>query len=276
MGTQSANVLVGGGATPLTQEISGLRSGGDNQLYLQARDISGSLSEIDTSKLFFVKNQTSDLLVVNGHSRAVAASTTRAVLNEVTSGGYDWIEIRDNLPSFWDPTFTLYLQLYDQIYWFDDGTPIAGLGDVYLLEQAANSFQAYLNEGGKLMVSTTFSTAFNNAERQAQSLIFDFSPADSLSSSSGQARILRSGPLSGVGVFADQDTLFKDNGSLLTGVDPFYPKNGENVLFEAELVKVGGWTGPSSVAARSTFTNNETNQVFFSIELHLFNGDLPH
>ncbi len=273
-GEQFARVYVGGQADELAAKISGLINGGSNQLFLQARDISGSMSEVDSSRIFFVKNQNSDLLVINGHGRAAASNTTRAVLDAVATDGYDWLDIRDNLPSFWDPTFTLYLQLYGRIYWFDDGTPIAGQGDVYLLEQAANSFQAYLNNGGKLMVSTTFSTVFDNAARQAQSLIFDFSPADSLSSAPGQARIPRGGPLAGVGIFSEQDTLFKDNLSLLTGADPFYPKNPENVLFEADLVEVGGWTGPNTVAARSTFTNNETNQVFFSVELHLFNGDI--
>lgn len=272
-GTQNARLLIGGDAADRGDLIAGMVNGGTNRLYLRARDLSRAFSEIDTSTEFFLKPQESDLLIVNAHNNRDAIAFTRNVFNNVRSGDYDWLNIRDEIPSFWEPTFNLYLQLYDQVYWFEDGqiTPPGSSNGVFLLEQAANSFQNFLNGGSKLMISAPFNGLFNEAERQAQSLIFDFSPADSLSTSEDDARLAREAPVFGKGIWADLDTL-RTTG-FVTGVDPFYPKDTSNVLAEATITPTGNWVGPSNVAARSTFTNGRTNQVFFSIEMHRLNGD---
>ena len=269
VGTQEGRLLLGPDAIEAFLPISGLKVGAENILQLQARDISGSFSEVDSSREFYLAPQTSDLLVINSHQQEAAISFTRTTFESISAGSYDWLNVRDELPSFWEPTFSLFIQLYDRIYWFDGGQPIASSGETYLLEQAANSFQNYLNQGRKLMVSTPFNPVFNEPARQAQSLIFDFSPADSLSSSSGQARIGTGARVFGVGDWGNIDTLRA--GRFLTGVDPFYPKNPSDVLMEAEIIAVSGWIGPSVVAARSRFINNEINQVFFSIEIHQLN-----
>jgi hypothetical protein len=270
-GVQPAQLLLGSEARPMDELLTGLNNGGRNRLYLQARDLSGAFSEVDTSAEFFLQPQRSDLLIVNAHQRREAVAFTRSMFDEVAQGDYDWLDLRASLPSFWEPTFSLYLRLYDRIYWFGDGQPISGQGETYILEQAANGFQAYLNEGKKLMMSTPFNPVFNDPERQAQSLIFDFSPADSLSTAEGQARLPRQAAVYGQGPWSDLDTLRAS--AFLTGVDPFYAKSADNALAQAALTPVGGWTGPSVVAARSTFSNNETNQVFFSVEIHLLDGD---
>lgn len=270
-GLQGGQLFLGSEARLQDERLPGLINGGNNRIYLRARDLSGAFSQVDTLREFYLKPQSHDLLIVNAHQRSEAAAFTRATFDDIASGDYDWLDLRSNLPNFWEPTFSLYLRLYDKVYWFDDGQPIAGQGETYILEQVANGFQAYLNAGKKLMISTTFNPVFNDPSRQAQSLIFDFSPADSISSSSGQARLPRGATVYGQGAWANLDTLRAS--AFLTGVDPFYPKSEENALAEAALTPVGGWTGPAVIAGRATFSNNQTNQVFFSVEIHLLNEE---
>ncbi len=56
-------------------------------------------------------------------------------------------------------------------------------------------------------------------------------------------------------------------------ISPFYAKNTNDNLYQAQLQASGGWTGPSAVCGTSRFTNGRINQVFFSLELHKLNGD---
>jgi hypothetical protein len=60
----------------------------------------------------------------------------------------------------------------------------------------------------------------------------------------------------------------------ITGVDPFYAKNGANDLYTGQMILSNGnpWPGPQTVCSRSVFANGRTNQVFFSVELHKLNG----
>ncbi|MEL7342447.1 MAG: hypothetical protein AAGM67_18340, partial [Bacteroidota bacterium] len=63
------------------------------------------------------------------------------------------------------------------------------------------------------------------------------------------------------------------SGTFITGADPFYSKDPSNDIYRGQISKVNDWVGPSTIAARTLFTNGETNQVFFSLELHKLNGD---
>ena len=269
-GPQPANVYQGTAARLLPAPIEGLKVGEENVLYLRARDLTGAFSKADTSNSFMVKEQTGDLLIIDAHNSTTPDGVYFPILDQIYPN-YDYLNLRDNFPPFWDPTFGVMLRQYDKVFWYSDGTQHAVLGQKQLLEVAANQVQLYLNQGGKMLTTTKFPSTFIDPDVGFDSPIFGFSPMDSLSSSPGQARIVRSAIIIPVGDFSMQlDTLV--NNAFITGADPFYAKNNLDNLLLAEITSTGGWVGPSTVCGSSRFTNGEINQIFCSIELHLLTG----
>ena len=268
---QEAQVFSGLKNAFLPINLPGLKVDGNNRLYIRARDIAGSFSEIDSTKSFFVKRQTSDLLVIDAHGDNTANPIYHGILSQVTSG-YDYLNLFNNVPPFWDPTFSFTLGLYDQVFWYGDDQLLASLGQQLLLEVAANQIQVYLNQGGKIFITNKFPNTYNDPVTGSISPIFGFSPIDSLSSSTGQARIAKDGKVFPLPDFAGEiDTLIASE--FITSADPFYPKNQLNVIMKAEIVRVGNWSGPETVCGKSIYNNGKTNQVFFSIELNRLNGN---
>lgn len=272
-GEQAAKVYaeISGQLLPLS--IQGLRVGAANRIYLRTRDISGTYSATDSTDDFFVKRQEGDLLVIDAHSSQDPDDVYFPILSNVYPA-YDYIDLQNNQPLFWEPAFGLYLSLYDKVFWYSDGTTIPDLGAQLLMEVGANQIQLYLNQGGKLFTTAQFPNSFTNDPTTANtSAVLGFSPMDSLPTAFGQARIpignlvLPMGDLAG-----NTDTL--EASRFITGVDPFYPKNAANDLYQGQLILSSGdpWPGPQTVCSRSIYTNSRTNQVFFSIELHKLNG----
>ncbi len=270
-GPQAAELFTGAEATRQTEPLPGLLVDGDNYLYLRARDVSGSFSEVDTLGPFFLQGRSSDLLVVAEHGNVAAIDRYRELL-DATVDSYDWYDLQSRLPNFWEPTFSLFLRSYDQVFWFSDGVPNEGEGEQLLLSVAGPTLQHHLNDGGKLLITTSFPGEYNTPEIVNSSLIFDYSPLDSLSASSGQARVPTGSKISPLGEWVGRlDTLVASG--FITSADPFYT-SGVNVdLMKAEITAIGGWQGPSVVAARTRFNNGRTNQVFFSLELYRLDGD---
>lgn len=270
-GPQNLILYDGPSAVELTTRMEGAVVGAENRFYLRARDIAGIYSPLDSTTSFFFRQKKSDLLLVDDHGDADADALHQEILDNVYPS-YDVIDIRSNRPSIWDPTLGLILGIYDQVIWYSDGADLPSLGQQLTLEIAATSLQEYLNAGGKLFVSAKFPATFNDPTIAGQSSVFDFSPMDSLSSSVGQARIPRDSLLDPVGILAGQiDPLIC--GTFITGADPFYAKDPGDALLDAHLVGVGGWVGPTTIAARTTFSNGQTNQVFVGVELHKLDGD---
>lgn len=270
-GTQNLRLFDGPSALELSEMLTGALVDGNNTFYLRAIDIAGISSPIDSTDIFWLRQKTGTLLLVDDHSDTDADDLHREVLNQVYPS-YDVIDIRTNRPNVWDPTLGLILGVYDRVLWYSDGSDLPTLGEQLTLEIAATSLQEYLNTGGKLMISAKFPATFNDPEEAGISPVFDFSPMDSLSSSPGQARIPRDSLLEPVGVLTGLiDPIVC--GRFITGADPFYAKDPGNALLDAQLVGVGGWSGPTTVAARTVFTNGETNQVFVGVELHKLDGD---
>lgn len=270
-GEQNGQVFIGSNPNPEPSLISGIQVGGDNQLLLRASDIAGTMSETDSSKSFFIKGQNSDFLVIDDHVIQAADDVLIPLIADASPGGYDYFVLNENIPPFWDPTFGKFLDLYDKVFWYSDGKEQSDFGNQLFLEIAANQLQLYLNEGGKLFVSTSLPGLFTSPERNGVSPIFGFSPMDSLSSSTGQPRIATDSLLNPSAAFPDYSAL-KSSGFII-GADPFYAKDPSNVLYSADLSRTGGWVGPETVAGRTIGSEGKTNQVFFSVEIHVFNKD---
>ncbi|TAE47445.1 MAG: hypothetical protein EAZ89_17950, partial [Bacteroidetes bacterium] len=266
-GAQDAALYTGSDARKALKNIGGLRVGENNRIYIKARDIAGVYSQTDSSALFYLRRKESDLLVVDDHSESVVDEVYMPVLSAVYPV-YDYLDISSTRPVFWDPTFRLLLGLYDKVFWYSDGTQLSALGLQLTLEVAATPLQQYLNDGGKLLVTTKFPTSFTTPSTGNRSAIFGFSPMDSLSTSTGQARIVTGAKITPL--IAGLDTLVAS--AFITGADPFYAKDPTRNLYNAQLTAVGGWTGPATIGGSSVFNNGQTNQVFVSVELHKLNG----
>ena len=267
-GNVDAQVLVGGAATPMTENIQGLNLNGDNVMYLRARDIAGSDSEIDTSKTFFVANQTSDLLVVKAHASGGTVTPEDVLIpniDAVYNGGFDFADLYTNdgynQPLLWNPTFALTLSFYDKVVWYSG----AGEDEFGVLELASAPVQEFLNDGGKLMVTTGFPSTFDNT-----SVVLEFTPVDSISTSPGQARLPTGNQVYPLPAFSNYDTLAASE--FIAGSTPIYVKPTAESMFKGDIVITGSWVGPDDFGARSTNINNQTNVVFFSIELHKLDG----
>lgn len=267
-GPQSLQVFEGPQLSGTAATLPGARVGDWNRVYVRARDIAGSFSAIDSTDAFFLRSKTSDLLLIDDHGNSDADQFWREGIAAIY-GSQDRLVLSRNRPPFWDPTFALILNLYDKVIWYSDGAQNDGQIN---LEYASAGLQEFLNSGGKLFVSTKFPAEYNDEEYASRSTIFGFTPIQSLTYSEGQARIARDSLVRGTGALSGIAPLV--SGSFITGVDPFVPKIPGDVILEADITPVGGWTGPSSVGAKGSFTNGETNQVFISVEIHQLNDDL--
>lgn len=252
--------------------ISSNRLGGilleqDNIFYIKSVDIAGSTSKVDTSKTIFIKRKTGDLLVLDDHQTASVDTTYTNRLDRIYPS-YDLVDITNNTPALWNPTFRIWAGLYDKIIWYGDGRFADGTESL-LIELGANEIQFFLSNGGKMLFSSAFTNQFTQRNNAAQSPLFEFTPMDSLAAGFGRQPRL------------SPDSLLQPNPSLNGELDPlqsrifaasvypYYPKNSANTLFTADVTGVGSpWAGPTDVIGRTIFVNGNTNFVFSTLELH--------
>lgn len=271
---QSGRLFTGLEASEQAIPLSGLRVGDQNRFFVKARDITGAESVIDSSRSFFLRVQSGDLLLIDVHRDRDADEFYFNTLTDIYPN-FDYRNLLTDAPTFWDPTFRQFLFLYDKVVWYSEGREQADQGQRLLLDVAAPQIQSYLNGGGKLFTSVRFPTSFLDPAA-ALSLIFDFSPIDSFSTVAGQGRFGRGASVRPVSnSFPNLPVLVADSNSLISGVDPFFPKNPADALYETDIDATGGveWVGPNVIAAKGNFQEGLTNQVFFSVELHKLNED---
>lgn len=274
-GLQNALVRRGEGAIPTNVQIAGLNVEGVNRLYVKVKDKAGAFSAVDSTDAFFVRRQTANVLVID-EAVATTNPTPESVYYPILQNlgiAYDAFNLSQNVPAYWDPTFAVFLTLYDKVFWFSEGAEYTVYGNKMYLEVASLGIQNYLNKGGKMLITTKFPARFNAKATAYTSPIFSYSPIDSLSTSVGQARIPVDSSAFGMNAFGGYPTLKPV--AFLSGVDPFYAKNPNRNLYYSQLQKAQGWQGPNTICGSSVYTNNRINQVFFSVELHKLSGDLP-
>jgi hypothetical protein len=272
--------------TKINATISGLRLNDNNKVYIKARDISGAFSDVDSTSTFYIKKKNSTLLVVDAFESNDPNAVYFPILNNLPSG-YDLLDLyRDNgknIPQFWNPTFELYLGIYEKVFWFNDNnvykgrvkaatpcpnpTPATPQDGNMMIEAAAPSIRNYLNNNGKIFVSTRYQPCFKNT-----SPLFGFSTMDQIveRNTSEQARI---GTDSIIKVNAEFQSRFPDltSSSIISGVFPFYPKPGTKVISTTNIIKLSGWEGPNNIIGIGENNQGKTNQVYVTVELHRLN-----
>ncbi|QNL21882.1 hypothetical protein HZR84_08005 [Hyphobacterium sp. CCMP332] len=251
----------------LNTTISGLKLNDINTVYIQTRDNAGSLSDVDTTSTFYLKSKTSDLLIIAAHFDKSLRSTYNSIIN-ASGNPADFIDILDNEAGsnirFWNFNFPLLIDLYPSLFWyssdenFSSGSP--------LLEVAISGLQPYLDDGGKLIIS-----AFLTGDADQSSPIFNFAPIDSISPKNGvsQARYVN-GSVARPQLPAYDSLICTAN---IANAAPFHNSLGSTALFLSEPLKLNGWDGPEVIGAKVENGSGQTNFIFFSIELHKFNGN---
>jgi hypothetical protein len=253
--------------------VEGLVLDGMNTIYVRVRDKAGANSEPDTSVTFFLKRQTSDFLLIESHlsGNAVGSVYKDAFQNQGRS--FDFINLfKNNAASdvrFWNFNFRLILDLYDRCLWYS-GFETFSSGTL-LLEIGIFQVAGYLNDGGKMLMTTYITGDLPNT-----SVLFNLTPMDSISPRDGtnQGRYF-------AGDIAIPDSLNPDvqaypdlicSGTILNAA-PFYKNPQARGFYVSEARGTGNWAGPDNIGSYFNNLDGNPNFYFFSVELHLFNGD---
>jgi len=253
---------------PAAEKPSGFVNNGLNTFYIKVVDQSGAESVADTSKTIFVKRKSSDLLVLGGQPTQVNAKY-QSLIQSVYSQGFDYLDFTitsgKNQPKFWSPTFNLIINSYTKVFVNTDQSsfthPTTGI-TLTLLEFMAPSFQQFNNAGGKSFITTSFQ---NKADISGLRGAFTI---DSVSKSNGQAVISSDSVI--YSTDASYPVLSPSN--LLLGADPHQFAPDAESFYKARLTSFSGWSGPNTVGSRR-ISGGKVKQVFFSVELHLFDKD---
>jgi hypothetical protein len=263
-GTVTAKAYDGPAATLVAGTVTGLVLEGDNVMYLKARDIAGSESVVDTSKVVFIKRKGSDLLVVDAHPGGSSPSPEEVFAQtlDLVEPNADRIDLRVsggiNVPRLWSPTFSKFINFYPRIFWYGDGSDL-GLS---LLEDASGAIQGYLNQGGKILINCSFPSSFDN-----NSVLQEYTPLDSISTSVGSARLPTGNLVVPTAGFATAyDTL--EASEFVGRATPMYVKATAETMYTGNFTITGGWVGPNAVAARSVNQQGNTDIVLVTVELH--------
>lgn len=239
-----------------------------NRVYLKAVDIAGAESEPDTSSAFFVKGVKSDLLVIAAHPGEL--NFYKNNLNQHYPN-YDLIDYHknqgENQPKFWNPGFSLLINLYDKLIVFTENSLFQDAqtkSQQLILEAAAPALQDYLDANGKAWVNAIFPNDFSPT-----SALFETLPMESISQSSSGYAILNPDSLILPQNIA-YDTLRPTR--IITGLDPFNLTADAEALYRGQLEIRAPWVGPDVIAARR-LREGKVVQVFFSVELSKLNGN---
>ena len=177
----------------LIGQINGLRLDATNVFFVQVKDVAGAYSPAITmpsgTDRWFVRRPRGRLLIVNDYINSdgdLALSTYVNNLRNIPGGQFtqvDMLNIGAGLsaadknngkpgpftPPFVDPALIQTFLLYDYIFWYTDQFPS--------LATAQLSLFTYMQNGGKVLFSTTFQSGLD-----PRAAFKDFAPIDSISS----------------------------------------------------------------------------------------------
>lgn len=253
--------------------FEGLVLNGSNTVYIQVRDKAGSDSPPDTSSTFFLKPQTSNFLMIESHVGGNAVGGVYKDAFDQNARDYDFIDLFDNNADedirYWNFNFRLLLDLYDRALWYSGQETFSS--GVLLLEIGMFPVVEYLNDGGKIMITT-----YITGDIQNTSALFNLTPMDSISPREGtnQARYFAGDiawPDSADPDLSDYSQLICS--STILNAAPYYRNPQARSFYIAPATGTGNWSGPDQIGAYFENLDGNPNFFFFSVELHLFYGD---
>ncbi len=265
-GKQNAKVYVQYNKNAYNQQLTDFEVNGNNQFYLKAKDKGGLFSEIDSSKIFWVYNQKSSILLVDGVATNPRPIQLYGPIIDQLYGNYDYLDLTSavNFPKM---TLTLewWFQLHKEIFWYAPST----VTQLDYIEQSEAVIQNSLNAGKKFLFSIPIPKTLSST-----SSIYRFSPIDSLTIQK-DAFMLNTGQAYPDVNFAIDYPILKNTGpGLISQISPFYPKASAQVLYRADLTAGSGtWSDSTFIAAKLLNPQNKTNLIFFVIPLDKLNGN---
>jgi hypothetical protein len=174
-------------------QIANLRLDALNVLYLRVKDVAGeyspTISMPSGADRWFVRKPRQRLLVISDYinsDSSIALATYSNALGRVPGGqfaAFDWLpmgrglsandksvgKIGPYVPPYVDPALIHTLLLFDYVFWYTDQFPSLGVAQLSLF--------TYLQNGGKIVFSTTFQSSTD-----PRGALRDFAPIDSVSS----------------------------------------------------------------------------------------------
>lgn len=273
-------VYAGLNAVNLNRRIKGLVVGGDNKIVIKVKDQSGAESLTDSMNNFVLKRKSSDLLVLDAFNIATTPNADVVYKSAISQayGNADYYDFyrlnKAYIPVYWNPTFRLLLSLYDKVFIYSDNSQTATINGM-ILEDAANTFQNFLNNGGKMLIVTDIANNASPNSFDKNSTLFQYTPADSFQTfyAANQKATLPVDSLilpdavNAIGYPILKVSTFSD------AVDPFYMKQSALPLYTGQIRKTNGTIGTRILAAKNKNFNNQTNLVFFSTDLFKLQGD---
>lgn len=265
-GKQNAKVYVMYNKNTYSQFLTDFEVDGNNQFYLKAKDKGGLFSEIDSSKIFLVQAQKSDIILVDGVGTNPRPITLYGPLIDQLYGSYDYLDftLSSHFPKM---TLTLewWFQLHKEIFWYASST----VTQLDYIERSEAVIQNCLNSGKKFLFSIPVPKTLNPT-----SAIYRFSPIDSLTIQK-DAFMMNTGQAYPDNINAINYPILKNTGpGLISQISPFYPKASARILYRADLTAgSGAWNDSTIVAAKLLNPQNKTNLIFFVIPLDKLNGN---
>ncbi|MBI5474518.1 MAG: hypothetical protein HY961_19445 [Ignavibacteriae bacterium] len=292
-------------------QLPGLRLDTTNVIYVQARDVAGEYSPAlrlpsAGQTAWRVKRPRGKLLLVNDYTRndaGAALTTYLTTLHQIPDPQFAVIDtlnlalgvtvvdkqagrLSRMVPPFIDPTLVYTFLLYDYVFLYTDESPsLAVLQSVPFL---------YLQNGGKLLLSTVFSADFSIFN--ATSVLREFAPIDSISSVNlGPTRPPAPPPVPGDTRIPGGYTLHPDS-SVATNIYPKLAFNGTastiHLIFMRDMYRrVDGRViyrlqpdvgrnrynardpgGSDTLRPKVAIVDGQRTMVFFGLPLHLLNN----
>jgi len=280
--TTEWNEIAGDRSMLTVRDEDGLRVNDDNVLYIKAQDNAGAYSSTarmpgnpapdnmnrppDTTAHWHVREPVGDLLIIDDYNLTDGAEIIYAEIFDTLGGGvfreHSVWDIRrgrsdfqrgDLVPPFINPAFIETLRLFKYVYWYSDNGPSYNI--------AQTALPAYLESGGKVLMSVTFPTGTFDPREQG---IVDFAPVDSIARD--DIGFVRPGTMiypTEEGESLGFPSLQRDNtGTSIGGVRNLIIETGAIPLYIVDHEE------EPMVAVRS----QDNNIYFFGLRLHRLNG----
>lgn len=268
-------------------QIAGLRLDALNVFYVQVKDVAGEFSQAirmpSETGIWYVRKPLGRILLVRDYIRfdaSVALTTYLTSLSGLPGQIGDTVDQLDIVrgitlndkelgrfgtlvPPFVDPALIHTFLLYDCVFWYTDNIPSLGV--------AQSSLFTYLQNGGKVLFSTTFRSAFD-----PRGALRDFAPIDSVSSVEFSPEI----PANYI-VFADssdpnniypQLALDSSLSSHFIFMRPVYRRTDARYIYHLQADTLNNfYSGTPNVAV----VDGQGTIIFFGLPLHLLNNTNP-
>lgn len=272
--TTEAIVYAGNNNNPLSLRMQGMLLNDTNRLYIRAVDQSGARSLFEVANPIYIKKPASRFLLLNAYSNdpnpELNASTIDAFYEAqfatIGISAYEKLQIFQRANNRFvnlspdNRTQSMVFEFFDEIVW-------AGPDFEYSIVFTRNTMGGFLNNGGKLLLSTAVTDA-----APVTSNFFELSPIDSLLPVPEGTTSLLWDTSTFVPRQAGYPTLRHTGFASIVRPMKFTP--GTSVLYKANILSrdqsfnITPYTGPSDIMGLRTNNINGSKFVISTVEIH--------